>query len=350
MQRRTFIKQTAATVGAVAAASAAAPLLLGMEDKAGAKNAVIGTGEFRYECFHEWGQLPSKLKWETTHGVTVDQAGFIYIKHQGHGGPGMDCIVVFDPEGKFVRSFGKEYYPGGHGIDLRKEGSEEFLYLCDINHCTVSKTNLQGELVWKFGYLQIPDVYKKFGQFKPTNVAFHPDGGFWVGDGYGSSYVHQFDKDARWIRTIGGKGTAVGKFDTPHGLWFDDRPGREPSLVVADRANARLQYFTLDGQPLSMLNGLVLPAHFDIRGDLLLVPDLCARVSLFDRDNKLIAHLGDDSARIGADKKYKTRMDAKLWEPGKFVHPHDACFDHDGNIFVTEWVDTGRVTKLRKVS
>jgi hypothetical protein len=49
-------------------------------------------------------------------------------------------------------------------------------------------------------------------------------------------------------------------------------------------------------------------------------------------------------------KKFKIRMDPKTWVPGKFVHPHDACFDKDGNIFVVEWVDTGRVTLLRKVS
>lgn len=44
------------------------------------------------------------------------------------------------------------------------------------------------------------------------------------------------------------------------------------------------------------------------------------------------------------------RNDPKRWVAGKFVHPHDACFDHDGNIFVVEWVDTGRVTLLKKVS
>ena len=27
------------------------------------------------------------------------------------------------------------------------------------------------------------------------------------------------------------------------------------------------------------------------------------------------------------------------WQPGKFIHPHDACFDKDGNIFVAEWVE-----------
>jgi hypothetical protein len=353
MQRRTFIKQTATAAGALAAASAAAPLILGAEDKSGSKRPVIGTGEFRYESWHDWGELPKHIKWETTHGVTVDEAGFIYIKHQGHShkwADAMDSIVVFDPTGKFVRSFGKEYYPGGHGIDIRKEGGEEFLYLCDIDHCTVSKTNLKGELVWKFGYLTMPHTYKQFGKFKPTNVAFHPDGGFYVGDGYGSHYIHQFDSDAKLIRTFGGEGTAPGKFKTPHGLWLDNRPGREPALVIADRANARLQYMSLDGKPQSILSDVLFPAHFDIRGDVLLVPDLHARVSLFDRDNKAIVHLGDDPAWIAEVKKFKIRMDPKTWQPGKFVHPHDACFDKDGNIFVVEWVDTGRVTLLKKVS
>jgi hypothetical protein len=137
---------------------------------------------------------------------------------------------------------------------------------------------------------------------------------------------------------------------TPHGLWLDDRPGRDPSLVVADRANARLQYFTLDGKHAGFVKDVLFPAHFDIRGDVLLVPDLHARVSLFDRENRPIVHLGDDAAWIEEVKKFKVRMDEKLWQPGKFVHPHDACFDRAGNIFVVEWVHTGRVTLLRKMA
>ncbi len=351
MKRRTFLKHSAVAAGAVAAVNKTGPLLLGVEDKAGAKNPIIGAGEHRYECHHDWGQLPSHIRWETTHGVTVDEAGLIYIKHQGHGGKQMDTIVVFDPSGKFVRSFGKGYYPGGHGIDIRKENGEEFLYLCDIHHCTVSKTNLKGDEVWKFDRSRMPETYKgkKTGDFKPTNVAFHPDGGFYVADGYGSNFIHQFDKDAKLIRTFGGGGNTPGKFSTPHGIWIDDRPGREPALVVADRANARLQYLSLDGKPQSILKEVLFPAHFDIRGDVLLVPDLHARVSLFDKNNKVIVHLGDDAAWIAEVKKMQIRNDPKRWVAGKFVHPHDACFDRDGNIFVAEWVDTGRVSMLKKV-
>ena len=54
-------------------------------------------------------------------------------------------------------------------------------------------------------------------------------------------------------------GNEPGKMQTPHGIWLDDRPGREPSLVVADRANARLQYFTLDGKHLGFVNDVLLP-------------------------------------------------------------------------------------------
>ncbi len=48
--------------------------------------------------------------------------------------------------------------------------------------------------------------------------------------------------------------------------------------------------------------------------------------------------------------KFKIRTQPDRWPAGKFIHPHDACFDKEGNIFVTEWVQTGRVSLLRRVS
>jgi hypothetical protein len=351
MQRREFLK-TGAAIGAATFSQATSPLFLGATNKSESKNPIIGQGEHKYECLHGWGKLPSNLKWETTHGVTIDDDGFVYIKQQGNNQPkdAIDTIVVFDKDGKFVRSFGKGYYPGGHGIDIRKEGGEQFLYLCDIHNRQVIKTNLKGEEVWKLDYPKEPNVYKNKEGYRPTNVAFAPDGGFYVADGYGSNYIHQYDKDAKWVRTWGGGGDKPGQMNTPHGIWLDDRKGREASLVVADRANARLQYFTLDGKHIGFVKDVLFPAHFDIRGDVLLVPDLHARVSLFDKGNKPIVHLGDDAEWIAEVKKFKVRSDEKLWKPGKFVHPHDACFDKDGNIYVVEWVQTGRVTLLKHVS
>jgi len=126
--RRNFIKTTTAA----AALAATGPTILGAADKAGSKLPVVGSGEHTYECIHNWGELPGNVQWGETHGVAVDEAGLIYIKHRKSGAETMDSIVVFDPAGKPVRTFGKEYHGAGHGIDVRKESGEEFLYLSCI--------------------------------------------------------------------------------------------------------------------------------------------------------------------------------------------------------------------------
>ena len=65
----------------------------------------------------------------------------------------------------------------------------------------------------------------------------------------------------------------------------------------------------------------------------------------------LVAQLGEDADwRKQALEGFKMRGQPDRWRPGKFIHPHDACFDKDGNILVAEWVKTGRISFLRKVS
>src|SRR6185437_15472877 len=40
----------------------------------------------------------------------------------------LDTMVVFDHKGKFVRSWGRQFKGGAHGLTIQKEGSDEFLY------------------------------------------------------------------------------------------------------------------------------------------------------------------------------------------------------------------------------
>ena len=347
----------------MAASTAWGPTILAAADKSGSRPPVLGPEGYRYKVHHDCMQLPDHVRWQETHGIAVDAEGLIYVKHRTMTAELMDAIVVFDAKGKFVRSFGKEYHGGGHGIDIRRDGGEEFLYLCD-NKGYIAKSTLRGEIVWKQTAPPIdvyegakpfvattPGKYGKGHKFSPTNIAFAPDGSFYVGDGYGSHTIIQYDKDAKLMRHFGGEGSQPGKFKTPHGLWWDDRPGRAPSLVVADRANARLQYFSADGQHLGFVNDFLFPADIDIRGQVMLVPDLHARITLLDKDNRVVTHLGDDPtwrAKVLADN-FSMRRHPKRWENGRFIHPHDACFDHDGNIYVAEWVPTGRVSLLKHV-
>jgi len=184
----------------------------------------------------------------------------------------------------------------------------------------------------------------------PTNFAWVPGGtDFLLVDGYGSFVVHRFDKDGHWKSMFGGAGNGEGKFNTPHGIWVDTR-GTEPRIVVCDRAHHTLQFFDINGKYQKTMKGFGLPANVETYKGLLLVPELHARISILDSTDKVVATLGDDVARVTGKDGGKIRGDSKQWQAGKFVHPHDACFDADGNIFVAEWVATGRVSKLRKVS
>lgn len=344
--RRQFLQTSAA-----AATVAATPLFLNATDKSGTTPLRVGSGEYVYECQHGWGELPGSIQWGATHDVAIDAEGLIYITHQSPAKGPMDAIVVFDTDGKFVRSFGKEFHGGGHGLDLRNENGQEFLYLCDVKNRQVAKLDTAGEIVWTKGFPEESGKYAGANKYSPTNVALAPDGGFYIGDGYGSSYVHQFDADANWVRSFGGRGSKPGELNCPHGLYVDTRPGREVSLCVTDRANNRLQYFTLDGKHLSYVDNLVYPSSLDVQGEVMLVGELDSRLTLLDKENNVLTYLDDDPQwrkTVNANGR-KVRQNRDQWIAGKFVHPHGATFDTNGNIYLAEWVVGGRVSLLKKV-
>ncbi len=355
--RRRFVSTVATT-----AAALAAPRVLTAQKSD--TQLVIGEGAHRYEVHHNWAQLPAQYSWQTTHNVAVDRDQNLYVIHEGRENlKDHPSIFVFDDRGKFIRAFGQQFQGGGHGLEVRTEGKEQFLWVTAYQQVkSFAKLTLKGEPVWEKHapmdsgvYLKDEDTkpIKRWGRdaFMPTNYAFLPDGGFYLADGYGSYRIHRYDKDGQWLFKFGEPGKADGQFNTPHGIWLDTRPGRAPSVAVCDRANKRLQWFTLDGKHLKTLDGFILPANIDIRGDVMLVPDLSCRVTLLDKDDQVITHLGEDPewrAKVSKDK-LRNNDNGEGWVAGKFLHPHDACFDAAGNIFVAEWVNSGRITKLRKV-
>ena len=330
------------------AAGLGAPAILGAGIKSGSRRPVLGGGDHRYEAIHDWGQLPADIKYGNTHGVCQDSHGRIYVHHTVHAtSEKHDSMVVFDEKGRFIKSWGREFEGGAHGLHIHRESGNEFLYLCDTKRGIVVKTTLDGEEVFTLRYPKESEAYPPGTKYSPTNLAIAPNGDIYVGDGYGSSYINQYNSRGEFIRTFGGKGSEPGQVDCPHGIMVDMRGG-DPVLIVADRANKRLQRFTLDGRHIDFIDGVNLPCHFHtFRNGDMVVPDLAARVTLMDRDNKVIEHLGEDDSNTWGELRKQPR---DRFIPGKFVCPHGACFDHDGNIFVVEWVEVGRVTKLRRVS
>ena len=347
--------------GAISATAALAMPNLLLANK-NSKQIIIGDGQHQYEVQHNFVQLPDKYKWQTTHNVAIDAEGLIYVIHEGRENlKDHPSIFVFDNKGKFVRAFGSQFQGGGHGLEVRKEGNEQYLYVCAYQNVKAfAKLTLKGETIWEKYAPMDSGVYrinedtkriKRWGRdaFLPTNFAFLDDGGFLLADGYGAWCIHRFDKAGNWVSKFGEPGNGNGTFNTPHGLWIDRRSEGEEKIVVCDRGHHTLQIFTLNGKYINTLKGYGLPANIDTYKNIMLIPELHARLTLLDDNNKVIARLGDDVEGV-VKQKNVNRGKPETWVNGKFVHPHDACFDENGNIIVAEWVSTGRVSRLKKVS
>jgi hypothetical protein len=74
--RRSFIQSTA-----LASAALAAPNILTAAK--GSKQWVVGEGAHAYEVQHDWVTLPDQFRWQTTHNVAFDNAGLLYVIHEG---------------------------------------------------------------------------------------------------------------------------------------------------------------------------------------------------------------------------------------------------------------------------
>ncbi|MBM4115566.1 MAG: hypothetical protein FJ252_06805 [Phycisphaerae bacterium] len=334
IDRRSFIAATAATV---AAPSFLAPRALGDDPLP----PPIGSGSQRYAVNHSFLSPLAGTSWGDTHGVAQDAAGRIYLAHTVGGGSEKPLAVcVYEADGRAIGGWGTDFAGGAHGLDLRKEGDREYLYHCDTRRRCVVKTALDGTVVWTATCPMQSGVYGSASEWCPTNVAFHPGGDLFVGDGYGKGFIHLFGADGQWKKIITKPGSGKGETSCPHGLGIDPR-GKEPMLVVADRGNRRIQVLALDGTPVAIhTDGVRMPCDMKFRENLMLVPDLESVVCLYDESFKPVVALGDG---------HPTNLRGQPTESfqfGRFVHPHDAIWLADGSILVAEWVPQGRVTRL----
>lgn len=297
----------------------------------------VGEGEARFGWDPRWSKLSGNLEPGNTHGgVVVDRRGRVYVNTDGKR-----AVMVLDRDGRIVDAWGAELAGGLHGMCLAPGGEE--LWLVHTGRSEVLRATLEGEILFRRGWPQESGKYDKAEQFRPTGVAVAPNGDVYVADGYGRGFVHQFRADGTWVRCWGGGGTEPGKFRTPHGIALDAR-GAEPRLVVADRENGRLQWFTLDGELVEVVSGMLRrPCGASIRGEVLAVPDLAGRVTLLDGQNRLIAHLGDQPDESKRANNGVPRAD---WLDGEFVAPHGLAWGAGGDLYVLDWVSQGRFARL----
>ncbi len=297
-----------------------------------------GSGQYWYRPVADWGKLPGSDGIGSTHGaIAVSRDGRIFVPTDTARG-----ILVFDKEGQYQGFFGSEF-SGIHHMIIREENGQEFIYAAHLGQSQAAKITLDGKLVWTLPAPEASGLYAKPNEYKPTAIAVAPNGDVFVTDGYGKNYIHKYTADLEYVKSFGGRGNEPGKFTTPHGIGIDTR-GDTPLLMVCDRENRRLQYFTLDGEHVSVFAPFLRrPCSVSFHGDMAVVAELQGRVTLLDSNNNPVAFLGDNpEQRFWAN----FRTDSSDWVPGIFTAPHGACFDNEGNVLVMDWNFKGRITKL----
>jgi hypothetical protein len=263
------------------------------------------------------------------------------------------CVAIFDRDGKLLETWDKEFAQGvgfkpeqvaatAHGLYWSKEGDQEFLYWTEnIDKkigARVYKTDMKGNVLYTLGNVEKESETSQKIDFKnPTDVAVAPNGDIYVVDGYGSQLLYRFDKNFKHIKTIGGPGKEHGKFSICHGIWIRTL-GKEPEVYVADRSNGRVEVFSLDLEYKRTVPGFRQPCCFYQHNGQLYVPELGARVTILDADDKVVAQMGDGQG-VKGDEIQK--------HPDKFATPHALTVASNGDLYVIEWLPFGRPRKFK---
>ncbi len=172
------------------------------------------------------------------------------------------------------------------------------------------------------------------GNYKPTDAVVPPGSSrLFVADGYGSSMIHVLKtSDGVYAgKSWGGQGAEHTELNCPHGITYDPRC---KLLLISDRGNRRLEYFTLNGIYHSTITApeISAPCNADIWTDFVLVPDLNGPLVILDKDNKVTSVI-----EVG-----------KLLGAKGFLHPHDAIWLENGDIVVCTWAP-GRLGYWRRL-
>jgi hypothetical protein len=294
-----------------------------------------------YTWIDDWATVPDPGTDWAHAGIAVDRDGLIRTTH-----PNGRTLLAFDPTGTLVSSVETELREL-HYLHVAEDG----LWATDVGfkrHVQDAsfETSTHAPRVVRLAAdgsitAELPPPYP--GDYSPTAVVVDPRGSVWVADGYGRSLVHRYSADGALELTLDG-------FKTPHSLAVVDG-----LLIVCDRANGRLQEYTLDGELVRTLAEGVVVTPTDVvaidDGRLVLTDFTAGRITVLTRDGRLVEHLFE-SGRERTDDGWPNRRDEAGnlvrpgLRPGAVNSPHTLAADGDGNLYVSEWLIGGRTTKL----
>jgi hypothetical protein len=299
--------------------------------------AASASAEVAYDFVPNFIQPPpGKETIGNGHGeIACDSAGNFYVSVQDKDAG----IQVYGADGKFIKALP---LPNSlHGFVVKKDEGGEFLFGAVLNEKKVIKCTLDGKVVMEIPNSAFPA--DKAPALKLTNCDVASNGDIYVVDGYGKSFIFVFDRSGKFKAEFGGPGEPWG-FKNTHKIFIDKRHNPE-RIVALDRGNNRMLHLDLDGKIIGIIakDDLRNPSSASFNGDLMCVAEIAGRVSVWDKDNKLVAELGANPTKTNTPK-----IEPKDWQQGTVTSPHGITFDNAGNILETEWNQWGRVLRWNK--
>lgn len=185
-------------------------------------------------------------------GVATNSKGHIFVYTRSQE----TRLFEFDAKGAYIREIGEGLYGLVFAHAVRVDPQDN-IWVVDEGSNLVIKFNPAGRVVMVIGHR--PEVVEgvppgtepePYILSRPTDVAWDAAGNIFVSDGYGNSRVVKYDKDGRFVKAVGTKGSAPGQLNLPHTIATDAKG----NVYVGDRSNSRIQVFD---------NGLEFKAIYD---------------------------------------------------------------------------------------
>ena len=303
----------------------------------------MGSGLMTFDTVPGWGLRPdgTSALGPTHGGVVVDKAGNVYVSaNKG--------VVVFSPDGVVIKTYEGDNYSNIHDLKIRDEDGTEFIYGARNNNAEGIKFNAQtGDIVLRLPFPKESGL--NLTKFNPTAITIAPSGDIFLADGYASNVIFKFDKSGKYLKHFGSPGNDLKQFNTCHGMCLDTRYD-PPRLLICDRNHqpkGRLLHYDLDGNFIDeVVTGLGMPTSAAVQGDYVSVPDLHGRVVILNKNNTIVAVLGNNPDPA---KGANFNIPQDQWVEGAFSGTHGSYWDKDGNLYVQDWNVSGRIIKLVRV-
>ena len=162
---------------------------------------------------------------------------------------GESRVFEFDRNGSFLKEFGAGSYGYGFAHAVRVD-KDDNVWTVDEGSNVIIKYSPEGKILMVLGKHPDPidqlaampgtapysGANRPYSFHRPTDIGWDAQGNIFVTDGYGDSRVVKYDRNGRFIKSVGTRGNGALQFSTPHGMVVDNAG----NVYVADRGNSRI--------------------------------------------------------------------------------------------------------------